>query len=444
MALIWTRRDAWLAIALSVALAAPAVEAATEADLQSAFEAMFADPGNVDLTLSYARVAIEAADYEAAIGALEGVLMMSPDLAAVRVDLGILYYRLESFAAARYHLNRALADGGLTRAQNVRAQNFLVRVDDSTGRHFISGRITAGLRYRTNANSGTDSSRVLARGFDVILDDEFQEDGDGDGFISANVRHVYDLKRQNDLALESTAFLYGNRQFDLDQVNNVTLEGTTGARFKPRPVAWKGFDVRPHFVVNGVFRDDDLLSNVYGAGIDVNYFDDRRLRISSLFQHRQRRYNNTAARPRIEQQRDGHEHIFRLNGRYLLRDNFSVLGGFDVIDRAAKADFNDTLELGLRVRGDLTYASPLAVLPGRWRFFAGGAYRDTDYDAANPAIDPLRVRDDREWRFNVGNAIPLSGRLQALIEVSGQFVDSNLPNFERDNISTTVSMSYWF
>lgn len=438
------RRVALATLLLVLGMAPTAQASVAEENLESAFAAMLAEPGNTGLTLRYARAAIEAADFEAAIGALEGLLMMSPDLTRVRVDLGVLYYRLESHAAAAYHLNKALADGGLDAAQNQRAQEFLTRVDDASDRHFVTGRISAGLRYRTNANAGPDSSTVRARGLDVELDDEFQEDGDGDFFVTANVRHVYDFRQQNALALETTGFFYGSRQFDLDRLNNFTLEATTGPRVKPYPTTWKGLDLRPHLVANVIFRDDDLLSNVYGVGLDLRYVTDQRLRISSRYQNRQRDFHASRERPFIERERDGHEHFFSLDGRYLLRDNVSLLARFNLIDRSAKARFNDSLELGIRVRTDITYDSPVAWSEGRWRFYVAGGYRDTDFDSANPRVDPVRVRDDREWRFNVGQAVPITGRLHAILEVSGQFVDSNLPNFERDNISTTLSMSYWF
>ncbi|MGE0484953.1 MAG: hypothetical protein AB7Q81_12500 [Gammaproteobacteria bacterium] len=429
---------------LLFATLAPVTVSAADEDLEAAFQAMLADPGNVALTERYAHVAIAAADYEAAIGALEGLLMMSPDLTRVRVDLGILYYRLKSNAAAAYHLRRALADGGLSPGQVTRAEQFLVRSEGATRRHLFSGNVSAGLRFRSNANSGPDSTTVRAGGFDVVLNDAFREDGDGDGFFVGNFSHVYDFKQQDDLVLESTAFVYANRQFDIDEVNTALVEITTGPRLKPWPVEHKHFDLRPHMVANIIFRDDDELSHVYGVGLDMRYYTDERLRLDTRYQHRQRNYNNTADRPFIAQERDGHEHYFALNGRYLVSESFSVLGRFDLISRTAKAVWNDSLELGVRVRGDYSYAAPFDWTPGRWRLFAGGEYRDTDYDAANPAIDPLRIRDDREWRFTAGNAIPITGRLQAIFEVSGQFVESNLANFDRDNISTTLSMSYWF
>ena len=288
------------------------LQAATETDLQSAFDAMLADPANNELTAKYARVAIEAADYEAAIGALEGLLMMSPDLSRIRADLGILYYRLGSFGAARYHLNRALSEGQLTQGQATRAQEFLVRADETTSRHFFSGRVTGGLRFRSNANSGPDSATVRARGLDVVLDDQFREDSDGDVFFNANLKHVYDFKRQDSLALESTGFIYANRQFDIDQLNNVTVEMTSGPRWRPNPVAWKGFDWRPHVVANVVLRDDVLLSNQYGLGVALRYYTDKRLRINGKYQHRQREFHNSKRLPTLEQTREGFRTYFSL------------------------------------------------------------------------------------------------------------------------------------
>ena len=55
-----------------------------------AFRAMLADPGNLDKTFAFARLAIAKKDYEGAIGALERMLLINPNLPRVRLELGVL------------------------------------------------------------------------------------------------------------------------------------------------------------------------------------------------------------------------------------------------------------------------------------------------------------------------------------------------------------------
>lgn len=432
---------AGLLLAFSHGAAAQLVE--DNAELQAAFEAMIADPDNVGLAIEYASLATELGDYETAIGALERILIISPDLPTVRADLGVLYFRLHSYPMARQHLQRALASGRLSPGQTQRAQRILAALDDTGERHAFGGRITAGFRYQSNANSGPDSDVVRAAGLDVVLDDDFRERDDGDFFAISRLTHSYDFKRQNYFSWDSDAFLFVNRQFDVDDIDALTVEVTTGPRWQPLPVQWKGLSVRPHLVANYVMRGDDRLSNVYGAGVDVVYANERRYRITGQFQHRQRDFNQTAERPFLNE-REGHENYLAVDARYLLRPNMTLYGRLDVLDRAASADFNDSLEIGALARLDYAYDSPFGLLPGRWRAYVTGGYRSVDYDAPNARVDPLVARNDDVWRFSVGNAFPITGRWQANAEVSGLFADSNLPNFERENISASINLTYWF
>src|SRR4051794_7238871 len=66
----------------------------------AAFKAMQEDPGNSDKAIRFAEAAATVGDYEGAIGALERVLIFNPDLATIRAQLGILYYKLGAQARA--------------------------------------------------------------------------------------------------------------------------------------------------------------------------------------------------------------------------------------------------------------------------------------------------------------------------------------------------------
>src|SRR5207237_3737882 len=93
-----------LAQAVTSAPPAPGKSAAYDA----AFKAMQEDPGNSDKAIRFAEAAAVARDLQGAIGALERVLIFNPDLATVRAQLGILYYKLGAQARAQDYLSRAL------------------------------------------------------------------------------------------------------------------------------------------------------------------------------------------------------------------------------------------------------------------------------------------------------------------------------------------------
>jgi tetratricopeptide (TPR) repeat protein len=430
--------------------AALAASDADEAALQAAYEAILEDPGSIARTMEYARIATEVGDYEAAIGALERILLLSPDQHKVRANLGILYYRLQSYEAGRHHLEQALASGELPEGLAERVEYALGEAEKGVSRHDFGGSISFGLRYRDNANAGPRSSVVMARGFSVSLDDEFQEESDGDFFIVGNAIHRYDLDQKNRAAIETDGAFYANRQFDIEDIDNITAEISPGVRLWLRPEDRQELSVRPHFVINVMARGDDLFSNVYGAGMDLRYRPSDRAVTGGKFQHRQREYHDSDDRP-LADERDGHENFGMVYVRYAFHPKLSVLGRVNVIDRHAKREFHDSVEVGALARVDLTYSSPLnfgaeRALPfGRnWRAYASVIYRNLDFDTPNPRTDPSKARNDDEWRVSLGNAMPITRRWRVNLEASYSEVGSNIANFERNNLSVALSATRRF
>src|SRR5690348_2458278 len=145
-----------LALLLAAALlAAPGAHAQPADPARREFDELFdrvlKDPANVDLTLQYAAAATRLGDYEAAITALERVLFFNPDLPVVRLELGVLYFRLGSFTVARSYLEQAKA-GGLPPEATQRADQYIAKTDRLASRHFYAGQFTLGFEHQSNAN----------------------------------------------------------------------------------------------------------------------------------------------------------------------------------------------------------------------------------------------------------------------------------------------------
>ena len=74
----------------------------------AAFQDMLSKPGDLEVALNYAKVATKVGDLEGAISTYEGMLIIDPNLSRVRLELGVLYYRLKSYEVARSYLETAL------------------------------------------------------------------------------------------------------------------------------------------------------------------------------------------------------------------------------------------------------------------------------------------------------------------------------------------------
>jgi tetratricopeptide (TPR) repeat protein len=97
-------------------------------EFHAAFEKMYAKPGDVNLTLDYAKLAVELGDYESALSPLERVLMINPNLPEARLELGIMYFKLNSKLVAKEHLKLVVDDASADAALKQRAQEYLAKL----------------------------------------------------------------------------------------------------------------------------------------------------------------------------------------------------------------------------------------------------------------------------------------------------------------------------
>lgn len=94
----------------NVAVPAAQSEEKTKADFELSFSEMMKDPANIDNTMKYANLAIELKNYEAAIPALERILLFNPKLVTVKKNLGVLYFNLEAYDIAKTYFEDAKKD----------------------------------------------------------------------------------------------------------------------------------------------------------------------------------------------------------------------------------------------------------------------------------------------------------------------------------------------
>jgi tetratricopeptide (TPR) repeat protein len=116
------------ALMLHHPVAAQATAGDVKKEFDQAFYAMLSDPADVDKTIRYTELAVKLGDYEAAIPPLERLLMLNPDLPEVKLEVGVLYYLLNSHEAAKGYLVDVAGDASATADQVERAKNYLSRM----------------------------------------------------------------------------------------------------------------------------------------------------------------------------------------------------------------------------------------------------------------------------------------------------------------------------
>src|SRR5262245_6474661 len=248
---------------------------------------MLRKPADLDVLFKFATIATQTGDLEGAISALERMLLVNPDLPRVRLELGVLYYRLGSYEAARTYLETALKSPALPPDVRSKAEQYLAEAEAKSRPSSLGREVLLGARYQSNANLGPATSAVLLFGQAANLNQAAVGTADWGAVSSFQIRHTYDFGRQDRGTLETQFTAYANRQFQLSQANVTLLDLTTGPRFQVFAGIFEDFTLKP-FVTGGyIWVNDNPYYGSWGGGLESNVLLGRGLRNISVFVFRQ-------------------------------------------------------------------------------------------------------------------------------------------------------------
>ena len=109
--------------------AAAATAVAPSSEIRTAYQASFQEtlrkPSDPVTLMAFAEIAIKIGDLEGAISALDRLLLIDGDQPEVKLELGVLYFRLGSFEAARTYLGDVRFSQRASPVLKARAEAFL-------------------------------------------------------------------------------------------------------------------------------------------------------------------------------------------------------------------------------------------------------------------------------------------------------------------------------
>ena len=426
--------------------ASQSVSASEAAQVDAAFDAMVNDPADLETTFRFAALAARTGDLEGAVAALERMLLLEPDLPRVKLELGVLYFRLGSYVVARRYLTEAVAGDRVPDEVRARVAEYVAAVDAKLARHLVSGFSLFGARYQSNANAGPSSAHVLLGGVPAPLtDDRFTEQSDTDFFAAAGIEHRYDFRRVDGLKWVTEATLYGTRQRTQKQVNLALVEATTGPeRGVGRAAAGDAvLLVRPYAKIEHVTLDDRLWYQGAGAGVGFQYRPGDRLEVSGGADAVRRRHRQDAENPAADD-RDGWVIRARLTGRHAITGAFGLRLTAGAVRHELKAEYekHDDVELGAGL--DYAFSVPTGFSDRRWTASVGLNRMYSRYDAPDDTIDPDRRRTQRALSAEASLTVPLGERLAVVLSVGDRDVDASLPNFTNRNRWASAAVAWSF
>jgi len=436
---------AWIGFAWSASAQGP-VDAtpAQEREYDAAFDEMLRQPANLDVLFKFATVATRTGDYEGAVSALERMLLINPDLPRVRLELGVLYFRLGSYEIARTYLETALTSQALSPEVRSRAEQFMVEIQKRQSPSRFLGEVFAGVRYQSNANLGPPTSSVRLFGQAANLNQSAIGTADWGVVGSAMVRHIYDLQTQDRAQIETQFTAYSNRQFQVSTANVSILDLTSGPRFQVFQGIFEDVTLKPFATLGYIWINDTPFYGSAGAGLESGVLITDKLRNTSNFVWRRQMHPNTWYVP-TNDQFNGVEFSANTTFQYQLTDIVAVFSN----GALQRYQTNSTPWQNYQLYGvgggmQFRFADPLFKSGLPWNIGLSVNLQWWTYDQADVVIDPWVVRMQNDTILNIALAVPFDERTTLTIS-GGRFVRSaNLPNYSFVNNSTLVGVSWRF
>ena len=435
-----------LALAQSTAPAAVPAAASSDADRQynAAFQEMLAQPANLDVLFKFATLASQTGDLEGAVSALERMLLINGDLPRVRLELGVLYYRLGSYEVARTYLASALKAPNLPAEVRSRAQQFMADVESKEKPSHFSGDLFLGWRYQSNANLGPGTSNILLFGQIASLNQAAVGASDWGVVSSAQIRHTYDLGRQDKSAIETQLSAYVNRQFTANVANVTLLDLTSGPRFQIFNGIFEDVSLKPFFSGGYIMVNDAPYYGSYGGGIETAMLLSDRLRNTSTAQWRRHDNTDNWYLPTNSQYR-GVEYTGTTSFQFALAGNVTLFA----TGTATRYQTDQTPQQSYSLYGagggmSFRFADPALKTGLPWSVTLSVTENWWNYDAPDPQVDPNTFRLQIDTIASVTFAIPFDDRTTFSI-TGGRFVrQATLANYAFENNSVMFGIGWRF
>jgi hypothetical protein len=124
-----------------------------------------------------------------------------------------------------------------------------------------------------------------------------------------------------------------------------------------------------------------------------------------------------------------------LSSGYAFNDQLRVDGRIYYRRGQAVTDFQSFNQWLVEAALTYEFAPPFASIPRRWSITPFGRLIKTDFDTANPFIDPFTGHNDFEWVAGVTVNMPITRTFGISTTVQYDQVSSSLPNYGFSNFS---------
>jgi hypothetical protein len=407
-------------------------------NLDPNFQSILAEPSNVSAEIKYAVGATQGGDIEIAISSFERLLFYNPTSSQIRIELGMLYFRLSSYDMARGYFESALKMHDLTPELRRRAEQLLAATNKRLQPDQYNGFVQSGLRYQTNATAGPGQQQLLASG--ATFNNRFLAHPDGNWFGAFGVNYSRDLGTQTSDTFEASAIGYDAQQFTQHQVDTGLVELRAGPRFGILSDSPTDTSFKPYVVATGSLLADTTFSGGVGGGATT------RLHLGSIILD-----------PYVEVvQRNYHSSFYyplagNLDGTlqtYAFQASAPLVSGWGVQSRLSFAHDNTEYAPYSYNAFSADLWLPWSFSPAwdtrAWILTPNIGVTDWLYQQPDPMVAPTITQHTFEWRLGLNLEIPI--RDQLYLGLLGQYraVISNVAVYSMRDLALTAGPTFRF
>lgn len=404
---------------------------AVQQDYDALFQQMYKNPSDLEMSFKFAEQAVKRGDYEAAIGALERMLFFNPNLPRVKLELGVLYFKLGSFELARSYFQEAIKAADAPDDIRAQVRAYLTEIDRRLARYEFNVFTTAGLRYQTNANLGPSSLMVRALGQDAILNSAFGKSPDASMFQTLAAHYAYKIGTRGD-AIEASLLGFNSRQYKLNQFNFGLVEVLVGPRF----AIGQDSSLKLYGIGDQVWLGDATYFSAGGAGVSARTpLGDRGI-LEAFVEHRHRNFSDSTNFPTASQQTGDLLSAVVTSDLRFGSLHWTARAAFE--QNRAAFDYFSYKRYSIDTAFPYAFALPVFGTPHQFVIAPTVGFSWANYDAPNPIIDPFQLRNDWEQRYGAIFDAQVYRNVGLRTQVLYTKIDSSLPNFTIDNFSVSI------
>ena len=176
------------------------------------FKQLFKDPTNLSLLFKYANISILVGDLEGAIGVFEQMLIYDSELPRIRLELGVLYFRLGAYALANNYL-KSVKEFNPPPEVEARVDQFLEAIVSAEEPFQWQQNLSLGWKHTTNGNSGINADFIEIGDFLLEVDPDSKREGDRSALYNYSLSVDQDLNHPRGDNIQYF-FSYGADRFE--------------------------------------------------------------------------------------------------------------------------------------------------------------------------------------------------------------------------------------